>query len=194
MFGLGFIQGMITHASEVLGQFVGLIFSVVELLLQMGLIYIGICRAFDRPINYRLMFTTFNTSIALKIIGVYLLKFLIFLIPAILIGAGVFIAQMEQVMIIGYLLGLVGIIAAIYLSIRLYLTIGFILDQNSGPVDAIKQSFQATRHNVINLIGLMLLQILIFIVAAIPLGIGFIWAIPLGLIIYGTVYKRLSSR
>lgn len=193
MFGLGFTQGLVEQASHTLAMVLGLVFGIVNLLLQIGLIYIGIARAASKPITYRLMFNTFNTTTALKIIGVYILKFLILIPATLLIVAAVVMSQMDQNVALVFIIGAVGVIAAIYLSIRLYLGIGYVLDKGANPLDAIKLSFKATRENVLNLLGLTVLQLGIFIVAAIPLGIGLIWAIPLGLIIYGTAYKRLSS-
>lgn len=193
MFVLGFIQGIFENVSHVVAMILGFAFSIVNLLLQIGLIYIGIVRAFDKPITYRLMFKTFNTTTALNIIGVYILKFLIILIPSLLIGLAVIMSQSGQSTALAFIIGLVGVIAAFYLSLRLFVAIAYVLDQGVGPVDAVKMSFNATRNNVLNLFGIAILQVCIFIVAAIPLGIGLIWAIPLGLIIYGTIYKRLSS-
>jgi hypothetical protein len=193
MFVLGFVQGIFENVSHIFAMLLGLVFSIVNLLLQIGLIYIGIARAFNKPISYRLMFNTFNTTTALNIVGVYILKFLIILVPAILIILAVIMSQAGQSTALAFLIGLVGVVSAFYLSIRLFVAIGYVLDKGLGPVAAIKMSFKATRGNVLNLLGLAILQICIFIIAAIPLGIGLIWAIPLGLIIYGTVYKRLSS-
>ena len=191
--GLFFIAGLLEPVSHILSVVLLIASFIVYFLLLIGLIYIGIARAASKPITYRLMFNTFNTTTALNLIGVYLLKIIILIPATLLIIAATIMQQSNQNVALVFIIGAVGVIASIYLSLRLYLGIGYVLDKGANPLEAVKLSFKATRYNVLNLLGLTALQIGIIIIAEIPLGIGLIWAIPLTLIIYGTVYKRLSS-
>ncbi len=190
-----FILSLVENVSVFISLLFSFAFLVVNFLLQGGLMYIGIVRAKGMPITYKLLFRAFNLDLALKLIGVYILQILVILIPEIILIAvcPAIMAISPLWFVLGVILGIVALVAIVYLFVRMILSVAFVLDKELKPVDALKRSFCATRSNIWNLIGLSFLQMLIIIVSAIPLGIGLIWTLPLGMIIYGMAYKKLSA-
>jgi hypothetical protein len=194
----------------------GVIFALIQYLLMAGLIYIGIQRAYDLPISYRFMFYTFNWRMGFKIIGVLILKaivclpaFILMMLPALPVmmraamhpadvqnnAAAVVQAQSNLSALSGVFFAtsyLVGLIILMILSLRLILSLAFILDKNVNPWQAIVLSFKATHGNAWRIFGFYILAYLILFLSAIPFGIGLIWTIPLIFICYGLVYKTLS--
>lgn len=165
--------------------------QLIMILLQAGLVYIGIRRAFDLPFSYDFVFRGFDLNIGLRVIGAYILQFLIILIPCILL----FIATIIQpsIPLLSSLLYVIAILGIIYLLIRLLLVIPFVIDKVVSPVQAIKASFQATRHHFWSLLCIVILTWIFLAICAIPFGIGLIWGFPFAFVVTGIVYKRLST-
>lgn len=195
--GLGLIQGLFKHFFPTASVPIGLLIQLINYLLQMGLIYLGIQRAFDLPLSYRMMFRSFEFDIAIRIIGLYILQILVFLPAMLIIFAASFLyAYAKETagffsMTIAALLMIVAIVIIIVLAVRLMLSMAFVLDKKANPWEAIKFSFHATRSNFWRLVGIGFLQGIILVISAIPLGIGLIWTIPLVTICYGQIYKTL---
>jgi uncharacterized membrane protein len=192
-FCLGLIEGIAEIAGTALYSAAKLITNIVSYLLQIGVLYIGICRAKDTPIHYQQMFRAFSLQRALCIAGLYLCEMVILIVPALIAASGMFImtASFPVAGLIGILVLCFGLIAGIYLVTRLLPSLAIILDQDLGPIQAIKLSFKLTHGNVLRLLLLSLIQILILIISAIPLGIGLIWTLPFTFITYGMIYKNL---
>lgn len=164
--------------------------SFINFFLQMGLIYMGIRRAQDLPIVYKDMFYPFRLDLIIKLIGLYILKILI-LLPFILVSFIVIVAagtSKGTMVTINTVVGL----AAFYLYVRLSLAAGYLLDKSLGPWQSIVLSFKATGSNFFRLFATYILLGLIYVLGILTLFIGFIWIMPLGLILYGLIYKRLS--
>lgn len=193
-FLLGFCSYFIKHFFPNLDVPLQIFTNIIALLFQVGLMYLGIQRANQLPIVSRLIFRSFELDILPRLVIAYLLKIFIFLpfILLMVLGSLAFTAETTLLTILFGVIWLIGFIGFIFALARLYLTAAFILDKRFGPWRAITASYRATRSNVLNLIGLGLLQMLIAIIATIPLGIGLIWAVPLGIILYGVVYKQLQ--
>jgi len=194
--GLGVFNGLVSTYSKTLSSLTGFITQIFTTLLDLGIAYIGIKRAQDFPIVYGLVFRAFESKwLWLKIVFLYVIECLIFIVPMIFIFAGIFLISLAH-SALAYVLGILICIAAafsiVYLAVRLALSVAFILDKEVNPSDAIALSFQATRSNFWRLTGISILQVLILIISAIPLGIGLIWTIPFVLIVYGLIYKNLS--
>lgn len=204
IFAFGFLEGLFEESAPILTGILKVVGGLVNFLLQIGVLYMGIQRAKDLPINYKQMFIAFELDMGLRAIGTYILQAIIFIvpmllifIPTILLATGATVAGGEPVAastgakIVIALCYIVAILLMVYLSIRLYISMGFVLDQRANPIDAIKSSFAATKGNVWNLIGIAILQFLILIVSIIPIGIGLIWTLPFVFILYGVLYKNL---
>lgn len=196
MFGLGFLDGIVSTFIPRIESLVSLINQIIGFLLGMGVMYIGIRRAQDLPISYDQLFHAFHGTLWLKIIGLYLLQVLILVIPIVLIFGGVLLGAASPsslALAFGVATCFVGTILTIYLAVRIMLSMAFVLDKEMPPFEALSSSFNATKSNFWAIIGLLLLYVLIVTVSAIPLGIGLIWTIPLGYICTGRVYKNLSQ-
>lgn len=199
MLGLIICGSIIQGIFPFLKSLVGLILQLVNFLFEMGLLYIGIKRAFDLPISYRLVFRSFETPVALRVIGLYILQILIFIpftllffIPLIVQSVFDYPFSSAPIVLLYLVCYVIGIIGVIYFVIRLLVAMAFVLDKLSNPWEAIVKSFEATRGNFWNLLFLTIIEILILMISAIPLGIGLIWTLPFALILYGIIYKELS--
>lgn len=195
MFCFGLAEGLSEAMNATLFQVMKFLGRVISYFLQLGLLYMGICRAKDKPLRYDLVFSTFTIDQAFRIIGLYLLEFILFIIPAVLILAGATFYGMAFVgsAILGSVFVVSGVIAIIMIAVRLMLSVGLVLDQAMGPWSAIKTSFKLTQGNTLRLITLVIIQLAIVAISAIPLGLGLIWTIPFSLIGYGVIYQRLTA-
>jgi uncharacterized membrane protein len=93
------------------------------------------------------------------------------------------------------LIGLVFlIIPGIYLAIRLQFYKMVVVDnENMKGMDAIEESMKITEGNFWKLFTFTLIVVLINILGAIPLGLGLIITVPVSLLAYAELYKRLST-
>ncbi len=190
--GFAFLQSFLSHIKPV-SLLLSMIAQIILLILQAGLIYIGIRRAFDLPFSYDLVFRGFDLNIALRIIGAYILQSIILMLPLILIFIFGFIAGYTQMHWIGMLGSIIGGIIIAYLIVRLLLVIPFVIDKVVGPWQAIVLSFRATRHHFWSLLAIVILTWIFLLICAIPFGIGLIWGLPFAFILTGMIYKILST-
>lgn len=195
MFCFGLAEGLSEAMNASLFQLMKFLGRVVSYFLQLGLLYMGICRAKDKPIRYDVVFSAFTIDQAFRIIGLYLLELIIFILPGLIALAGITCYSMGFVgsAILGSILVVLAVIMVIAIAVRLMLSIGLVLDQAMSPWSAIKTSFRLTEGNAFRLIGLVIIQLAIVAVSAIPFGLGLIWTIPFSLIGYGVIYQRLTS-
>jgi hypothetical protein len=194
-FALGIVLGITEYFSlDFMEVIINVIAQIITFILSMGILYIGIQRAKDLPINYRMMFYALKSRIFINIIGVFLLKILILLPFGILVAISTLLFQ--QQIITSFLLALTLFIIAscflIYFMLRMSVTTGMVLDKNVNCWRAIVLSFQATRSNCWRLLGLLIVEFFIIFVSMLPLLIGLIWTLPLMWICYGLMYHRLS--
>lgn len=193
MFGISLVEGVFQAINSGLGSFAKIIANIVGYLLQMGFLYMGICRAKDQPLNYTLLFRAFNLMRALSIIGLYILEALIFFIPSMIIFASTFIYAIgfPGATLISVTLLALAIFAIVYIAIRLIPGIALILDKDVNPVAAVRESFRLTQGNAFNLFVITLVQIIAIAFGIITFGIGLIWMLPFSLITYGLIYRKL---
>lgn len=195
MLAVGLVKGALTTMWPSSESVVDIVGQVINYLLQMGLVFIGIQRAFDRPINYEMIFNVFKIELSIKIICLYFLEVIIFLIPVAIFFISLVIQQNypdNTGIMIGAFTGyVISGILFLFLLIRITLAMGFLLDKNQNPWIAIKSSFKATRDNFWRLLIVHFLFICLIVVSALPLCIGLIWTLPLGFILYGVMYKTL---
>lgn len=169
---------------------------LLQEILSWGLIYLGIQRAAGLPIEYAMISKIFDIGLILKMIGTRILNLLlIIVIPSLIIGftAAMYHANPSSdiIKLTATFLYLVALGLFIFFWIRLLLASAIVIAQKVYPWTAIKLSFVASQSNFWNILWLFLLQILIVILAIIPLGLGLIWAFPLFFITYGMIYKKL---
>lgn len=182
---------------------IGFVLLMLSTVLNWCLIYLGILRASDQTIHFNQAKYVFNLEIFFKMIGAIILKVLI-LLPAIILlylPKEIAIADGRDPNLTANTHGvhalffaacyIVGLILGVFLSLRLWLTSAFVLMNKANPWLAVKLSFHATRSNVFRLIGLFILNGIILMVSAIPVGIGLIWTLPYVMINYGVVFRTL---
>jgi|GEM_PF-1574769 hypothetical protein len=208
---LGFIEGLFSRAPQALQFILTIGVTIIQFLLNMGLIYIGIKRAQDKPITYKQMFYPFTDKLALKLVLLYILQILVFLpVIGILLLGGAFGNVSPVLMVIT---GIIAVVLAVFIAVRIALSWAFVIDNHLWPVEAIRASFRATRSHVFAILAIYLIVSLLAMACIIPaflsvvlfggygliIGIpvsvaGLIWVIPLGMIIYGLVYKKLTEK
>lgn len=189
MLGIGILIGLADLISYPLSVLMKTIGQVVNTLLGIGLLYMGIERAFNRPIHYQQMFHAFDGILFLRLVGVYLLIFLC-LLPFVVIGI---IGAVVPSTILSIILYIIGGLGAFYVTFRLILSIGFALKTPENPVECLKLSFQGTRCNVARLFAIYVIEFLIGCLVPLTLGIFAIWAFPFFCIAYGVKFKRLLT-
>lgn len=84
------------------------------------------------------------------------------------------------------------IVPGIYVAYRLSFMQYYMVDQNSGPIEALKQSRYATKWHIRKLIWLSLLFVLINILWLLVVWVGLLWTIPTTIIAYAYVYERIK--
>lgn len=190
--GFAILEHIVKNISF-LFYFLMIIDKVVVFLLEYGLIYIGIQRAFDLPITYRQIFRSLEFRVAISIIGYFILLLLIFIIftSFSFIGFVIYNAEFTGKTFFAVLIFLIANIGLIYINVRLILALPLILDKKVNPWVAIKKSFEGTQSNFWRLLALSLIQFLAFFIGVITLLIGLIWILPFNLICYGVIYKKL---
>jgi hypothetical protein len=188
-----FILEKMTASTPVLTNSIYTIGFIINFLLQMGLIYFGIQRAFDLPMDYHQMFRTFNFNMIIRLFGLVLLQLLIFLpfVMLSILGMSILGSDFLSYVLIGVSICLAACFGVLYVAIRMMLSAAFILDKKNNPWQAVKKSFEASRSNFWRLLQVFIMGLLIFILSFIPFGIGLIWSLPFLLICYGLMYKRL---
>lgn len=83
------------------------------------------------------------------------------------------------------------IVPGIYLMVAFTMAVPLVVEKNMGPWEALTTSRRAITHKWFAMLGLSLLSLLIFIVGAIPLGIGLIWAVPLVALAFAILYRDM---
>lgn len=188
--GFGILSAITKSFSPTFYHVIDFIMQIICSLLQMGVLYIGIQRAFDLPLSYSQMFRAFQPAIAMRLIAVYILEVLIILPLMVLMVVGFILFTMHMAAAIT--LACIAYLGMIYVVVRLSLAMGFVLDKGSNPIQALKESFNATRSNFWRILAIIIIETIIILVSIIPLGIGLIWTIPFAVVLYGLIYKNLT--
>lgn len=142
--------------------------QVITMLFVAGLLFMGIRRAADEPVSWKMIFHGF--SFAGKIVVVTILQFIL--------------------ITIGFLLL---VLPGIYLTVGYLMAIPLIVDKNVAPWQALEMSRKAIHKVWWKVFALYIIMGLIFMVATIPLGLGLIWAWPMAMVAAGVVYHRLFT-
>ena len=86
------------------------------------------------------------------------------------------------------------IIPGIYLYLRLQFFTACIVEEDCGPIEAIKRSWQITEGQIIPLLLLMLTQIGLYLLGIILFVVGVFVAYPVCACMYADVYRKLTTR
>ena len=95
---------------------------------------------------------------------------------------------MTLLIFVGYVLL---IVPGIYLSVAYLFALPLLVQEQMGIVEALEASRKALTHCWFNVFGLLLVLALINGLAAVPLGIGLIWSVPLTVVSIGLAYKKI---
>tara|TARA_R110000787_G_scaffold210_4_gene684 strand:- start:14007 stop:14822 length:816 start_codon:yes stop_codon:yes gene_type:complete len=186
----------------------GTVGLVAQLLLQLavmaaiypfmaGIAMLGVRRAVDLPISYQEAFAYFAYISPLVVAGILMsilitLGFLLLIIPGIyayifyispLVIAGVL---MRILMTLGFLLL---IIPGIYLSVAYMFTVQLVVEKNLSAWQAMETSRKAVTHHWFKFFFTILIMGIIFLLSAIPLGLGLIWTYPMLVAVMGILYR-----
>jgi hypothetical protein len=83
------------------------------------------------------------------------------------------------------------IIPGIYLIIAFAMAVPLVVEKNMQPWEALTTSRKAITPKWFAMLGFALLALLVIVVAAIPLGIGLIWAVPLVMLAAANLYRDM---
>ena len=144
------------------------VIEVVTMLFIAGLLFMGIRRVIGDQVSWKMIFHGF--SFTGKIIVVTILQFIL--------------------VTIGFLLL---ILPGIYLLVGYAMAIPLIVDKDLSPWEALESSRKAVHKVWWKVAALYVVMSLLFLVAAIPLGIGLIWVWPMIMVAAGVVYHRLFT-
>jgi uncharacterized membrane protein len=85
----------------------------------------------------------------------------------------------------------VGVLILMYLALRYMFCVCFIVDDDSGPFESLRQSFAITKGNLTKIILILLISIALIAAGFIALFIGIIITYPLVNIILVVTYRKL---
>ena len=132
-----------------------------------GLMLMGVRRALEQRVSWKLVFAGFSGA---KILPMSIAVFLQFVL--IMIGFALLV------------------LPGIYLSVGYALTLPLILDKDLGPWEALEASRKAIHKKWWTVFGLYIVMMLLYTVSAIPLGLGLIWTVPMFFVMVGILYSR----
>lgn len=105
--------------------------------------------------------------------------------------AGALIATTLLSMVLIYVGFVLLIIPGIYLSVAYLLAIPLVVDKGLSPWRALEASRRAISRCWFRMFGMMLLLGIILLLSAVPLLLGLIWTIPLGVVTFALAYRYI---
>jgi hypothetical protein len=189
----GILGGILQYfAGERAGQIPTVIGMFIQVILTWGMIYIGIQRARDLPIQYTMFKAMFNLNLFIKMIGLYILQFLVAGLTVVIVLPLLFIDTTSMFMqIISIIVFAIWYVVLLYVLLKMFFAKAIVIDKRIVPWTAIRMSFELTKGNVWRILGYLIICILALLVSLLPLGIGLIWSIPFLFIAYGLAYRRM---
>jgi len=175
------IYGVVTFAlAAVVGKSIDPITGAFSLIAFIAEMSVGFILA---PLTFGIFMITLKFSVGAKIEVGELFKHFDKLIP-------LFLTYLLLYIMIG--LGLVLlIIPGIYLMIAFGMALPLVVEKKMGPWEALMTSRKAITHKWFAMLGFGLVGMFLMIVAAIPLGIGLIWAVPLVMLAWAMLYRDM---
>jgi membrane-anchored glycerophosphoryl diester phosphodiesterase (GDPDase) len=105
---------------------------------------------------------------------------------------GYFAASLIYSMII-FIGSVLFVLPGIYLALRLQFFIASMVDENTGIIKSFKRSWEITKGHSVRLFVVVLIMILINFIGQMALVVGMFAAIPLIVLMYGVVFRRLTT-
>lgn len=203
------VSGAISEGAERQDQLtsalIGVVMWIIQLIIGMGMIKIALKFAdnqkgqfADLYNQYPLFFKYLLASILnglIIFIGMIPLLIYIFFIYRATTSFGATTSQSTTLPPLALLpiLALIMMIPILIFGIRLQFYSYFIIDKEYGPIEALKQSWTATKGNYWRLVLLSLATVGLNLLGALALLIGLLWTIPTTSIATASVYKKLSK-
>ena len=153
----------------------GLVISMLMAPMTAALDMIGVHRAADKTVRPNQIFDYFKFIVPLAITSMIMGLLTSLFIPLSL-SVG--------------LSPLVGMIPTMLMSIALMFTFPLIIDKGFTPLQAITTSLRLFSRQWVALFSIHIMLVLVFVVAILSFGIGFIWAIPLYMVTKGIIYRQ----
>ncbi len=140
--------------------------SWLSMIMTGGLILIGVRRAFEQRVSWKMVFAGFSKALSITI------------------------AVILQIILvcIGFVLL---IIPGIYLTVAYCLTLPLIIDKGMGPWEALEASRKAVHKKWWTVLGMYFVMMLLYLISIVPLGLGLIWTVPMFFVLTGVLYFRL---
>ena len=132
--------------------------------LWVGLVFVGVAIASDRPARPTSIFSWYGLT--LKLFFTYLLMGFLILLGTLLL-----------------------VLPGIYLAVSYQLALPLVADKNLSPWQALEASRKAITHKWFTFFGFWLVLVLAMLASGILLGIPYIWTLPAALIGLGIVYR-----
>lgn len=85
------------------------------------------------------------------------------------------------------------VIPGIYVGIRLHFYKYFIVDKGMGPIEALQASWDLTKGEFLNLLGLVILLFLANFLGVLCLGVGLFVSLPTTMVAHAAAYRKLES-
>ena len=145
---------------------INFVISILSYPFFAGIIMMGIHRAMDAPVSYKMAFSYFSFTQPIIIATIC----------------------MSIMIILGFLLL---VIPGIYLSIAYMFTLPLIVEKNMDFWQAMETSRKAVSQHLFKLFFTGVLMVIIYLISAIPLGLGLIWTIPMFIALQGVLYRRI---
>ncbi|AJQ97100.1 integral membrane protein [Gynuella sunshinyii] len=166
--GFNILMQSVLKSTGSIGVFVllQLIFAFVNVILGMGVFMIGLHYAIGGEASLGQMFSCFGRSwqIFLCLILIYLMVFLGFILL---------------------------IIPGIYLGLAYYLAMPLVVEKKMSVWKAMEASRKAITKRWFSVFGLFIVLGFINLIAALPLGIGLIWTLPMSVICFSMLYRNV---
>lgn len=163
----GLMIALPSGGAAVAVNFVATLASIFIMMpLWAGLFMLGIKRSVDEPIAGAEVINYYH-----KIIPLSLCMLLMYVL-----------------LIIGFLLL---VIPGIYLAVAYMMAMPLIVEKDLGPWQALEVSRKTISKKWFKFCGFGLLNMIIFTIAMIPLGLGLIWVFPWFMIAFGILYRNM---
>jgi hypothetical protein len=198
LLGVGITANLLDRAltSPWLNVPVNLVFAILQMILQIGVIKITLQVVDKQPSRVPDLWS--GTPLFLKYLLASLLYFLIFLPCLLLVGGGAALMGPETASGLakagGVALLVAGVAAAIYLGLMFSLYPYLIVDKNAGPVEALGRSRRVTSGARGWLFVFGLLLGLINVLGALVVLIGLFVTLPVTLVAMAYVYRQLLAQ
>lgn len=172
MVAVSFVSNLLVkglHLEKTLGEtIVNILFWVVMAFLQMGIIRVAIKLVDGQSVSYNDIFS-YNNIFPQFLISVLLsglltcLGLVVFVVPGVIIALGLRFSQY------------------------------FVVDKNLAGIEALKASWNMTKGQLWQLLGLAFVAMLINIIGVIAFFVGLLFTAPTTLVAYAYVYRKLSG-